>query len=37
LKLNPSKESMGRKRKAASLDSDFLEETLVGAHKIGEI
>src|ERR1700677_1319551 len=37
LKQNPSKESMGRKRKAAALDSDFLEETLVGAHKIGEI
>ena len=37
LKQHPSKESMGRKRKAASLDSDFLEEILVGAHKLGEI
>jgi predicted transposase YbfD/YdcC len=37
LKQHPSKESMGRKRKAAALDSDFLEEILVGAHKLGEI
>jgi predicted transposase YbfD/YdcC len=37
LKQNPSKESMGRKRKAASLDSDFLEEILLGTHKLGEI
>jgi predicted transposase YbfD/YdcC len=35
LKQNPSKESMGRKRKAASLDSDFLEETLLGTYKLG--
>jgi predicted transposase YbfD/YdcC len=37
LKQNPSKESMGRKRKAAALDSDFLEEILVGANKAGAV
>jgi predicted transposase YbfD/YdcC len=37
LKQHPSKESTVRKRKAASLDCDYLEEILLGAHKIGEI
>jgi predicted transposase YbfD/YdcC len=37
LKQHPSKESMGRKRKAAALDSVFLEEILVGAHKASEV
>jgi predicted transposase YbfD/YdcC len=37
LKQNPSKESMGRKRKAAALDSAFLEEIVVGANKAGDI
>jgi predicted transposase YbfD/YdcC len=36
LKRHPSKESMGRKRKAAALDGDFLAEVLVGVNKLGD-
>lgn len=37
LKQNPSKESMGRKRKTAALDTDFLAEILTGGNKQGEV
>ena len=37
LKRNPAKKSIARKRKAAALDTGFLEEVLAGAHNIGEV
>ena len=33
LRQNPGKESIGLKRKAAALDTDFLEEILTGTNK----
>ena len=36
-KRHPSKESMGRKRKAAALDGDFLAEILTGSSKGGKV
>jgi len=36
-KRHPSKESMGRKRKAAALDCDFLAEILTGSNREGEV
>jgi predicted transposase YbfD/YdcC len=37
LKQNPSQESIGRKRKEAAMDTDFLAEILTGANKRGEV
>jgi predicted transposase YbfD/YdcC len=37
LKRNPTKKSIARKRKAAALDTDFLEEILAGAANIEKI
>jgi predicted transposase YbfD/YdcC len=37
LKRNPAKTSIARKRKAAALDTTFLEETLAGAHNLDKI
>jgi predicted transposase YbfD/YdcC len=37
LKRNQAKKSIARKRKAAALDTDFLEEILAGVHNIGEV
>ena len=37
LKRNPTKTSIARKRKAAALDTAFLEEILVGAANIDKI
>jgi predicted transposase YbfD/YdcC len=37
LKQNPTKESIARKRKAAALDTGFLEEILAGANKVEEV
>ena len=37
LKRNPAKKSIARKRKAAALNTAFLEEILVGATKIDKI
>ncbi len=37
VKRHPSKESIGRKRKAAALDGDFLAEILTGSNKEGEV
>jgi predicted transposase YbfD/YdcC len=37
LKQNPSKESIGRKRKAAALDGDFLTEVVTGGIKEGKV
>ena len=37
LKRHPSTESIGRKRKAAALDGDFLAEILTGSNKEGEV
>jgi predicted transposase YbfD/YdcC len=37
LKRNPTKKSIARKRKAAALDTAFLEEILVGATKIDRV
>ena len=37
VKRDPSKESIGRKRKAAALDCDFLAEILTGSNKEGEV
>lgn len=37
LKQNPRKDSINRKRKTAALDTAFLEETLVGVHKLAEV
>jgi predicted transposase YbfD/YdcC len=37
LKRNPSKKSMARKRKAAALDTDFLEEILAGAANVEKV
>jgi hypothetical protein len=37
LKQNPSQESIGRKRKEAAMDTDFLAEILTGANKQGEV
>jgi predicted transposase YbfD/YdcC len=37
LKRNPTKKSIARKRKAAALDTDFLEEILAGAMNIEEV
>lgn len=37
LKRNPAKKSIARKRKAAALDTAFLEEILVGATNIDKL
>jgi predicted transposase YbfD/YdcC len=37
VKRNPRYESIGRKRKAAALDCDFLAEILLGTNKQGEV
>ncbi len=37
LKQHPRQDSIARKRKAAALDTGFLEEVLVGAAKVGKI
>ena len=37
LKRNPSKQSIARKRKAAALDTVFLEEILAGASNVEEL
>jgi predicted transposase YbfD/YdcC len=37
LKHNPRKMSINRKRKAAALDTAFLEETVAGAHKLEKV
>jgi predicted transposase YbfD/YdcC len=37
LKRNPAKKSIARKRKAAALDTAFLEEVLVGPKKVAKI
>jgi predicted transposase YbfD/YdcC len=37
LKGNPSKQSIARKRKAAALDTVFLEEILAGATNVGKV
>ena len=37
VKRNPRYESIGRKRKAAALDCEFLAEILIGANKEGDI
>ena len=37
LKRNPAKKSIARKRKAAALDIDFLEEILAGVHNTGKV
>jgi predicted transposase YbfD/YdcC len=37
LKQHPSKESLGRKRKAAALDCDFLADILTGQYKEGKL
>jgi predicted transposase YbfD/YdcC len=37
VKRNPLHESIGRKRKAAALDCDFLAEILLGTNKQGEV
>jgi predicted transposase YbfD/YdcC len=37
LKRHPSEESIGRKRKAAALDCEFLAEILTGSNKEGEV
>lgn len=37
LKRNPTKKSIARKRKAAALDTDFLEEILTGAANVEEV
>ena len=36
LKRHPSKDSINRKRYAAALDTSFLEEILISAHKLGD-
>jgi predicted transposase YbfD/YdcC len=37
LKRNPAKTSIARKRKAAALDTGFLEEIMAGAAKVGKV
>ena len=37
LKRNPAKKSIARKRKAAALDTGFLEEILAGAAKVEKV
>ena len=37
LKRNPAKKSIARKRKAAALDTDFLEEILAGARNVEKV
>jgi predicted transposase YbfD/YdcC len=37
LKRNPAKKSIARKRKAAALDTDFLEEILAGVHNTEKV
>ena len=37
LKRNPSKKSIARKRKAAALDTDVLEEILIGAVNLEKV
>jgi predicted transposase YbfD/YdcC len=37
LKRNPAKNSVARKRKAAALDTDFLEEILAGVHNTAKV
>jgi predicted transposase YbfD/YdcC len=37
LKRNPAKKSIARKRKAAALDTDYLEEVLAGAAKVEKV
>ena len=37
LKRNPAKNSIARKRKAAALDTDFLEEILAGVHNTEKV
>ena len=37
LKRNPAKTSIARKRKAAALDTAFLEETLAGARNLEKL